>query len=93
MARRSCHCSLGLLIVVALVTSTGCRSIRWPTLFQPGPTEYQRYNAIQHDPYQDTNAGPDGGGVRPREYQTPLNDSQRYPIRRGGAGPVAPAGW
>jgi hypothetical protein len=85
----------GLLILTALagLWLGGCKSLQRPTLFHPGPTDYQRYNAIQHDPYPDPYAGPDGGGARPRDFSTPQNDSNRYPIRRGQPAPVAPANW
>jgi hypothetical protein len=93
MAHRTWTRSLGLLMALALLTSSGCKSTRWPTLFQPGPTEYQRYNAIEHDPYPDPYQGPEALGTRPRDYQRPLNDSQRYPSIRGANNAMAPAAW
>ena len=80
-------------IIAAATLFVGCKSQQRPTLFHPGPTDYQRYNAIQHDPYPDPYAGPEALGTRPREYSTPQNDSNRYPMRRGQPAPVAPAGW
>lgn len=82
---------LGLMLL-AVVLTAGCRNLERPKWLSPGPTDYQRYNAIVHDPYPDTNAGPEALGTRPRDYMTTPNDSQRYPMRRGQAAP-SQANW
>jgi hypothetical protein len=81
------------LAAAIVLTAAGCKSTARPQVFHPGPTDYQRYNAIMHDPYPDPYNGPEALGTRPREYSTPLNDSNRYPIRRGQPAPIAPAAW
>lgn len=82
-----------MTLLLACAVSCGCYNLRRPSLFHPGPTDYQRYNAIQHDPYPDPHMGPETGGMRPREYDRPPDESQRYPLRRGGAAPLAPQSW
>lgn len=75
--------SLKLLMLFGLLCAVGCKNTQRPQLFSPGPTDYQRYNAIVHDPYPDSNAGPESLGTRPRDYMTTPNDSQRYPMKHG----------
>ncbi len=82
---------LGLLLLSVILTA-GCRNLERPNWWSPGPTDYQRYNAIVHDPYPDTNAGPEALGTRPRDYSTTPSDSQRYPMKHGRSAP-AQAGW
>jgi hypothetical protein len=74
------------IAMMVLIASTslagGCRNLARPAWLHPGPTQYQRYNAIVHDPYPDTYAGPEALGTRPRDYDRPPSDSQRYPLIR-----------
>ncbi len=79
------------ILLASAALSSGCRSLARPPWLNPGPTDYQRYNAVVHDPYPDTHAGPEALGTRPRDYDNPPSDSQRYPLIRGGAAPLAPA--
>lgn len=54
----------------------GCTSGR-PNLLHPGDLQSQRFNAIAHDPYTDSDAGPEVVGGRPREFQKPLPEPVR----------------
>jgi hypothetical protein len=78
-----------VLLMLGAAASSGCRGLSWPSLWHPGPTQYQRYNAVVHDPYPDADAGhgPEALGTRPRDYDRPPSDSQRYPLKRGTSGP------
>jgi hypothetical protein len=67
--------SIAGLILVALSLS-GCASM-CPDWLRPGPIQYQRYNAMLHDPYPDNDAGPEVVGGRPREFQKPLAEPAR----------------
>jgi hypothetical protein len=71
-----------MVLIASICVTAGCKTTAFPTLFHPGPTQYQRYNAIVHDPYPDTYAGPEALGTRPRDYDRPPSDSQRYPLIR-----------
>ncbi len=82
-----------LLIMVGVCASAGCRGLARPAWLNPGPTQYQRYNAIVHDPYPDTHTGPEALGTRPRDYDAPPSDSQRYPMIRGNQAPAGAAQW
>ncbi|HTN76526.1 MAG TPA: hypothetical protein VL096_14805 [Pirellulaceae bacterium] len=75
--------ALRWLTLTTVVVASGCYNLERPKWLRPGPTDYQRYNAVVHDPYPDTNAGPEALGTRPRDYATTPNDSQRYPMRHG----------
>ena len=93
MATRTVYYTVGILAIAAGGVIAGCKTTQRPQLFHPGPTDYQRFRAMEHDPYPDAYNGPEALGTRPREYSTPHNDSNRYPMRRGQPAPVAPAGW
>lgn len=70
----------GLLLLVSVLLS-GCPSLR-PNLFHPGPQEYQRSQAILHDPYPDNDAGPEVEGGRPLDFEKPKPEpvrNQPYP--------------
>src|SRR5207342_666780 len=59
----------------------------------PGPAAYQRQQAIHHDPYVLNDVGPEVVGGRPREYMTPLNESERANLdapRPAALGPPPP---
>lgn len=62
--------------VVLLTVAAGCAS-GIPNLRHPGDLVSQRYNAIAHDPYTDTDAAPEVVGGRPRDYQKPLPEPVR----------------
>lgn len=64
-------------LVAAAFFSSGCASL-FPDWLHPGPTQYQRYNAMLHDPYPDNDAGPEVVGGRPREFQKPLAEPARH---------------
>ena len=71
-----------LLIMVGVCASAGCRGLARPAWLNPGPTQYQRYNAIVHDPYPDTHTGPEALGTRPRDYDDPkLSESEAAIVR------------
>lgn len=61
----------GLLGLVA-----GCSHPR-PLLAPQGPIHYQQHNASYHDPYSDTDAGPEVVGGRPRDFQKPNAETVR----------------
>lgn len=84
---------IAMMLLVASLSAAGCRNLARPPWLHPGPTQYQRYNAIVHDPYPDPYAGPEAPGTRPRDYDRPPSDSQRYPMIRGGQAPAAAAQW
>jgi hypothetical protein len=89
---RTRQCAFVLL--VASLSLTGCRNLARPPWLNPGPTQYQRYNAIVHDPYAEPPSSTTGGdmsGTRPRDYDRPPSDSQRYPLIRGQQAPAGPA--
>ena len=79
-----------LLLVYGAAVSSGCRNLARPPWLAPGPSDYQRSNAVVHDPYPDTHHGPEALGTRPRDYDNPPSDSQRYPLR-GGPAAAGPA--
>lgn len=62
-----------LLVVSACVAACGCGPrFRLPSLFHPGPTGPQQYDAVYHDPYPLDDVAPEVVGGRPREYQKPV---------------------
>lgn len=61
---------------LALLSCSGCASL-FPDWLHPGPTQYQRFNAVLHDPYPDNDAGPEVVGGRPRDFQKPLAEPAR----------------
>ena len=69
---------LGLSMVFLLGTSGGCSpKVQKPSLFHPGPAEYQRQNAVIHDPYPLDDVGPPIVGGRPRGFQKPEDEVSR----------------
>jgi hypothetical protein len=81
-----------LLVLLCGAAASGCRNLARPPWLAPGPSDYQRSNAVVHDPYPDTQHGPEALGTRPRDYDNPPSDSQRYPLFRGGSAPAG-ATW
>lgn len=61
-------CLFGLVV--------GCSYPR-PLLGPQGPVHYQQHNASYHDPYSDTDAGPEVVGARPRDFQKPTAETIR----------------
>jgi len=76
MLRRHLSRYSSVLLVALAVAAAGCTSGR-PNLMHPGDLQSQRYNAIAHDPYTDTDAGPEVVGGRPRDFQKPLAEPVR----------------
>lgn len=67
-----------LFAATTILLASGCSStIRWPNWFHPGPTAYQRTNAVYTDPYPLDDVGPAVVGGRPREYQRPVPEVTR----------------
>jgi hypothetical protein len=65
-----------LLLVLLPSLSVGCRNTS--ALFSPpGTMRQQQLNATLHDPYAETDVGPEVVGGRPREYQKPLAEPVR----------------
>jgi hypothetical protein len=64
------------LFILLLALSAGCRNYGLP-FGPPGTIQQQRLNAAVHDPYADTQAGPEVVGARPRDYQKPWSEAQR----------------
>jgi hypothetical protein len=61
--------SRGAVLALGLVVAaTGC-GLRAPQWLRPGPERWQRERAAIHDPYADTDAGPQVIGGRPRDFQ------------------------
>ena len=48
-----------------------------PQLENPGSAGYQRYNALQYDPYPLDDVAPPIAGGRPREYDRPIPEVKR----------------
>jgi len=65
------------LVATLAVTLTGCPTIRTPQLANPGPAGYQRYNALQFDPYPLDDVAPPVAGARPQEYARPIPEVKR----------------
>ncbi len=48
-----------------------------PQLAHPGSAGYQRYNALQYDPYPLDDVAPPVAGTRPKEYDRPIPEVTR----------------
>jgi hypothetical protein len=59
-----------VLGLVALLFGTGC-NVTMPQLFRPGHGREQQLRATFHDPYGNTNMGPEILGGRPIDYLQP----------------------
>ena len=64
------------LVLCGLLVLSGCVAGQ-PNWLHPGSLQSQRYNAIAHDPYADSDAGPEIVGGRPRDFQKPLPEPVR----------------
>jgi hypothetical protein len=67
---------LALLIAWISMNLFGC-GLRRPFERAPGTTVQQQYDAAQHDPYADNDAGPEVVGGRPREFAKPRSEPVR----------------
>ncbi len=65
---------LSALALGVLLAVSGCA---WSRNQSPGSAPYQQYQATLHDPYPDTDLGPEVVGGRPREFQKPLAEPVR----------------
>ena len=72
--RNSARALVILFLASALV---GCYPSPRQDMIGPGPHVFQRSNAARHDPYADSNAGPEAVGARPREFMSPLSEPRR----------------
>lgn len=71
----------GIVLLLIPIGLTGCPTLR-PNWFHPGPQQYQRNRAVLHDPYPDSDAGPEVVGGRPLQFQNPNAEpvrNQPYP--------------
>lgn len=59
-----------LVAALLLASAGGCRGYG-PFQRPPGSLQQQRLSATVHDPYPDSDAGPDVVGGRPREFAKP----------------------
>lgn len=71
--RRAFWWSVALCSFLAL---SGC-GLAWPSFYQPGDLEHQRERAVLHDPYPDSDAGPEVVGGRPPDFRAPLSEPVR----------------
>lgn len=63
-------------LVLLLPVLCGC-NVAKPNVQRPGPTNVQRYEATQFDPYGDNEAGPVIVGGRPLAFQRPYAEPER----------------
>lgn len=74
-------CKLTVLVLGLAVTGlgglAGCRSDGTWLFAPPGSVAKQRTNAIVHDPFADNEIGPEVVGGRPKDYQSPLSETDR----------------
>ncbi|MBM3998350.1 MAG: membrane or secreted protein [Planctomycetes bacterium] len=66
-----------ILIAVCAATLLAQPGCTWPRFGGPGTAPYQQYQATLHDPYPDSDLGPEVVGGRPREFQKPLAEPVR----------------
>ena len=59
----------------------GCERYRLRT-GPPGTINEQRNRATIHDPFPETEVGPEVVGGRPREFDRPLPEAERNPLYR-----------
>ena len=52
-------------------------TMQMPRLASPGSAGYQRYNALQYDPYPLDDIAPPVAGTRPQEYSRPIPEVTR----------------
>jgi hypothetical protein len=72
--------TLAMLFAAALA---GCQGDKfgWPSWMHPGSAQQQGMRAARFDPYPQTDPGstmgPNMGGTRPRDYDTPIPEVDR----------------
>lgn len=64
-------------LTISLCALAGCRGTLMPQLANPGSAGYQRYNALQYDPYPLDDVAPPVAGGRPKEYDRPIPEVKR----------------
>jgi hypothetical protein len=67
---------ISAVFIASLLVSTGC-NVQRPQLAHPGPMVHQQHYATLHDPYPDTEAGPEVVGGRPLSYMKQLPEAVR----------------
>lgn len=60
-----------VVAVLLVAGAAGCADVARPSLFHPGPADYQQRRAERYDPYPEKDVGPPVVGARPREYENP----------------------
>lgn len=74
------------LFVAALVMlafgAGGCAGLTLPRLFSPGPARDQRARAQKFDPFPERESAPALAGVRPRDFDRPLEEPVRAQFER-----------
>jgi hypothetical protein len=63
--------------LILLVVLCGCCHTELPCWSHPGSEDVQVHRALRYDPYPETDVGPAGDGVRPREYDQPPPEPSR----------------
>jgi hypothetical protein len=63
---------------VVLILIVGCRGNGW--MKPPGPLKQQQANAVVHDPYPQSDLGPNDAASRPPSYANPLPEAVRNRI-------------
>jgi hypothetical protein len=66
-----------VLAACAVLALTGCKGTIMPQLASPGSAGYQRYQALQYDPYPLDDVAPPVAGTRPKEYDRPIPEVTR----------------
>ena len=66
-----------VFLATSLCALAGCRGTRMPQLANPGSAGYQRYNALQNDPYPLDDVAPNVTSTRPKEYDRPIPEVKR----------------
>ena len=81
-----------MLVACAVLALVGCKGTIMPRLASPGTAGYQRYNALQFDPYPLDDVAPPVAGGRPNEYDRPIPEvkrGQKFTPRRPNLQPIA----
>ena len=79
------HHLAAALLVVTMITASGCASLGRPQWLDPGPVRNQQRKAVRFDPFMQNDIGPYafrqyGGimdGSRPRDYAEPVPEVKR----------------
>jgi hypothetical protein len=66
-----------LFVTFAVLSIVGCQSTAKPDLRHPGSMQAQQNRAVRFDPYPENEPGPALTGVRPKDYQNPIQESAR----------------